>query len=194
MHPLRLRPSSSDHALRARCLRCYYSSSFLAGAAPRRSRHSTTICYRPLADGTRETDCNDPQRHRDSDRAARRLVGARLRGRHLRGAPRLLPDAPDRAPRVGRRGRAHARPWIGAVNTFVLLTSSFTAVLGHQAAEKGDGKTAAKYLAPHDGWGADLPRDQGVRVVRTRSRTATPSPRTPSGRSTTPRPGCTPCT
>lgn len=36
--------------------------------------------------------------------------------------------------------------WIGAVNTFVLLTSSFTAVLAHQAAEKGDGKGAAKYL------------------------------------------------
>lgn len=35
---------------------------------------------------------------------------------------------------------------IGAVNTFVLLTSSFTAVLGHEAAEKGDGKLAAKYL------------------------------------------------
>lgn len=35
---------------------------------------------------------------------------------------------------------------IGAVNTFVLLTSSFTAVLAHQAAEHGDGKKAAKYL------------------------------------------------
>lgn len=35
---------------------------------------------------------------------------------------------------------------IGAVNTFVLLTSSFTAVLGHEAAEKGNGKLAAKYL------------------------------------------------
>jgi heme/copper-type cytochrome/quinol oxidase subunit 3 len=36
--------------------------------------------------------------------------------------------------------------WIGAFNTFVLLTSSFTAVLAHQAAEHGDGKLAAKYL------------------------------------------------
>ena len=36
--------------------------------------------------------------------------------------------------------------WIGAFNTFVLLTSSFTAVLAHQAAEKGEGKLAAKYL------------------------------------------------
>jgi heme/copper-type cytochrome/quinol oxidase subunit 3 len=41
---------------------------------------------------------------------------------------------------------AHTNTWIGAFNTFVLLTSSFTAVLAHQAAEKGDGKTAAKYL------------------------------------------------
>jgi len=36
--------------------------------------------------------------------------------------------------------------WIGAFNTFVLLTSSFTAVLAHQAAERGDGKQAAKLL------------------------------------------------
>jgi heme/copper-type cytochrome/quinol oxidase subunit 3 len=36
--------------------------------------------------------------------------------------------------------------WIGATNTFVLLSSSFTAVLAHQAAEHGDGKQAAKYL------------------------------------------------
>jgi heme/copper-type cytochrome/quinol oxidase subunit 3 len=36
--------------------------------------------------------------------------------------------------------------WIGAFNTFVLLTSSFTAVLAHQAAEHGDGKQAARYL------------------------------------------------
>jgi heme/copper-type cytochrome/quinol oxidase subunit 3 len=36
--------------------------------------------------------------------------------------------------------------WIGAFNTFVLLTSSFTAVLAHQAAERRDGKQAAKYL------------------------------------------------
>jgi heme/copper-type cytochrome/quinol oxidase subunit 3 len=41
---------------------------------------------------------------------------------------------------------AHTQTWIGALNTFVLLTSSFTAVLGHQAAERGDGKEAAKYL------------------------------------------------
>ena len=31
----------------------------------------------------------------------------------------------------------HTNTWIGAFNTFVLLTSSFTAVLAHQAAERG---------------------------------------------------------
>jgi heme/copper-type cytochrome/quinol oxidase subunit 3 len=36
--------------------------------------------------------------------------------------------------------------WIGAFNTFVLLTSSLTAVLAHQAAEQGDGKLAARRL------------------------------------------------
>ncbi|HEX9887231.1 MAG TPA: cytochrome c oxidase subunit 3 [Longimicrobiales bacterium] len=41
---------------------------------------------------------------------------------------------------------AHTNTWIGAFNTFVLLSSSFTAVLAHQAAEQGDGKTAARYL------------------------------------------------
>ena len=35
---------------------------------------------------------------------------------------------------------------IGAFNTFVLLSSSLSAVLAHQAAERGDGKTAAKWL------------------------------------------------
>ena len=40
----------------------------------------------------------------------------------------------------------HTNTWIGATNTFVLLTSSFTAVLAHQAAERGDGKTAARFL------------------------------------------------
>ena len=40
----------------------------------------------------------------------------------------------------------HTNMHIGAFNTFVLLTSSFTAVLAHNAAENGDGKLAAKYL------------------------------------------------
>lgn len=35
---------------------------------------------------------------------------------------------------------------IGAFNTFVLLSSSLTAVLAHQAAERGDGPKAARYL------------------------------------------------
>lgn len=41
---------------------------------------------------------------------------------------------------------AHTQVWFGAFNTFVLLTSSFTAVLAHQAAESGQGKKAAKFL------------------------------------------------
>ena len=41
---------------------------------------------------------------------------------------------------------AYANVWIGAFNTFVLLTSSLTAVLAHQAAERGDGQLAAKRL------------------------------------------------
>jgi heme/copper-type cytochrome/quinol oxidase subunit 3 len=41
---------------------------------------------------------------------------------------------------------AHTNTWIGAFNTFVLLTSSLSAVLAHQAAEQGDGKKAAKLL------------------------------------------------
>ncbi len=41
---------------------------------------------------------------------------------------------------------AHTNTWIGAFNTFVLLTSSFSAVLAHQAAERGDGPKAARFL------------------------------------------------
>ncbi len=41
---------------------------------------------------------------------------------------------------------AHTNVWAGAFNTFVLLTSSLTAVLAHKAAESGDGKKAAKLL------------------------------------------------
>lgn len=41
---------------------------------------------------------------------------------------------------------AHTNTWIGAFNTFVLLTSSLFAVLAHQAAEKGDGPKAARLL------------------------------------------------
>ena len=41
---------------------------------------------------------------------------------------------------------AHTNTWIGAFNTLVLLTSSLTAVLAHQAAEQGDGKRAANLI------------------------------------------------
>jgi heme/copper-type cytochrome/quinol oxidase subunit 3 len=41
---------------------------------------------------------------------------------------------------------AHTNTWIGAINTFVLLTSSLFAVQGHKAADAGDGPKAARYL------------------------------------------------
>jgi heme/copper-type cytochrome/quinol oxidase subunit 3 len=40
----------------------------------------------------------------------------------------------------------HTNTWAGAFNTLILLTSSLSAVLGHYAAEQGDGKKAARYL------------------------------------------------
>ena len=46
---------------------------------------------------------------------------------------------------------AHTNTWIGAFNTLVLLTSSLSAVLAHQAAERGrrpEGRAAA---LGHDG-------------------------------------------
>jgi heme/copper-type cytochrome/quinol oxidase subunit 3 len=41
---------------------------------------------------------------------------------------------------------AHTHMWLGAFNTFVLLTSSLSAVLAHQAAEQGNGRRAANLL------------------------------------------------
>ena len=41
---------------------------------------------------------------------------------------------------------AHTNTWIGAFNTFVLLTSSLFAVQAHKAAEEGDGAKAARLL------------------------------------------------
>jgi len=41
---------------------------------------------------------------------------------------------------------AHTNVWIGTFNTLVLLSSSLSAVLAHQAAEHGDGKKAARLL------------------------------------------------
>ena len=49
---------------------------------------------------------------------------------------------------------SHTNVWFGGFNTFVLLTSSLFAVLGHQAAEKGDGPKAAKFLYLTVGGGA----------------------------------------
>jgi heme/copper-type cytochrome/quinol oxidase subunit 3 len=40
----------------------------------------------------------------------------------------------------------HTNLWAGAFNTLVLLTSSLSAVLAHQAAEQGNGPKAAKLL------------------------------------------------
>lgn len=41
---------------------------------------------------------------------------------------------------------ANTNVYFGTTNTFVLLTSSLCAVLAHQAAERGEGKVAAKFL------------------------------------------------
>lgn len=40
----------------------------------------------------------------------------------------------------------HTNLIAGSINTFILLTSSLFVVLGHHAAEQGDGKKAFKYL------------------------------------------------
>jgi heme/copper-type cytochrome/quinol oxidase subunit 3 len=40
----------------------------------------------------------------------------------------------------------HTTTWMGALNTFILLTSSLSAVLAHNAAQRGDGPRAAKLL------------------------------------------------
>ena len=41
---------------------------------------------------------------------------------------------------------AHTNTWVGAFNTLVLLTSSYTAVCAHRAADNNDGPKAAKLL------------------------------------------------
>ncbi|MFO0723064.1 MAG: cytochrome c oxidase subunit 3 [Myxococcota bacterium] len=41
---------------------------------------------------------------------------------------------------------SHTNTWAGAFNTLVLLSSSLSAVLAHQAAEHGEGKKAARLL------------------------------------------------
>jgi len=49
---------------------------------------------------------------------------------------------------------AHTNLWIGAFNTLVLLTSSLSAVLAHQAAEQGNGRKAGRLLFATIGGGA----------------------------------------
>jgi len=53
---------------------------------------------------------------------------------HLLGHPEWAAEA------------AHTNMWAGGFNTLVLLTSSLSAVLAHQAAEGGDGPKAARLL------------------------------------------------
>ena len=53
---------------------------------------------------------------------------------------------------------AATNTWIGATNTLVLLTSSLTAVLAHQAAEQGNGPKAAKLLWATVGGALTFPR------------------------------------
>ena len=52
--------------------------------------------------------------------------------------------------RIGHPGfgeqATHTNVWAGGFNTLVLLSSSLSAVLAHQAAEHGDGKGAARLL------------------------------------------------
>src|SRR5262245_50119702 len=43
--------------------------------------------------------------------------------------------------------QVHLIEWIGALNTFVLICSSFTVVLAHHAAVKGDMKKVTSYIA-----------------------------------------------
>jgi heme/copper-type cytochrome/quinol oxidase subunit 3 len=78
---------------------------------------------------------------------------------------------------------AHTNTLAGAFNTFVLLTSSLSAVLAHQAAEQGDGRKAAKLLWATIGGGAVF---LTVKAFEWTHET--------SGPSTTRRPACTPCT
>ena len=80
---------------------------------------------------------------------------------------------------------AHTNTWIGAFNTFVLLTSSLSAVLAHKAAEHGDGKKAARLLYFTMPRRRHVPGREGVRVDPRDPRRASRSRRARSGRSTT---------
>ena len=62
---------------------------------------------------------------------------------------------------------SHTNTWAGALNTFVLLTSSLSVVLAHNAAERGDGQLLPGYGAR--GRAAGLRRDSGGNVRSCRS-------------------------
>ncbi len=85
---------------------------------------------------------------------------------------------------------SHTNTWIGGANTFVLLTSALFAVLAHQAAEHGDGKTAAKWLLGTCAGGLIFLCVKAFEWTSEIS-TATRSPATASGPSTTRPPGST---
>ena len=127
-------------------------------------------------------------------RPAGRLVGARLGNRDLRRPARLLHHAPPRRTPPWPAQAAHTNTWVGAFNTLVLLTSSLSAVLAHQAAERGDGKKAAQLLCATDRRRLHVPGREGASSGPTRSARASRSRRARSGRSTTRPPGCTRCT
>ena len=111
---------------------------------PRRSRRRRrTTCS--VDEATR----HDAQRDGGAHRPPGRLVGARVGNRDLRRPARRLHHAPPRPPAPGPTRRRTPTPGPAAFNTLVLLTSSLSAVLAHQAAERGDGQTAAQFLLPH---------------------------------------------
>lgn len=49
---------------------------------------------------------------------------------------------------------SHTNTWAGALNTFILLTSSLTIVIAHQAAEAKNGAKAFKFIWATIGFGA----------------------------------------
>ena len=97
-----------------------------------------------------------------------RLVGAGIRNRDLRRPARHLRHAPHRPPGLGETGHSHQH-LAGGFNTFVLLTSSLSAVLAHQAAEHGDGRKAAKFLRLTVARRPGVPRRSRPSSGRTRS-------------------------
>ena len=62
--------------------------------------------------------------------------------------------------------QVHLIEWIGALNTFVLICSSFTVVLAHHAAVQGRHEESYHLHRHHPGSRRRLPRHQGIRVQR----------------------------